>query len=240
MGLDVTVGQLSLIGAEVDDEGVALAREDFAELSAALVRAGAGPHHEPETLDAGLTYEDRVGGYGSLHHLRRMAAWLAVKRVLPPPLTYQDNTAEDAVLQSFYILHNRDLASRRQQGWLGRLLKGKSPPPAFQHLLWHSDCDGWYVPQDFERVMIDPADPADGRRGMIGSAPRLLAECQVLARAIGLPPGVDPDDYDADGPTGPASDLDDWRRYQIEAYVLSRLIRACEVSIQTGAAVVFC
>ncbi len=103
----------------------------------------------------------------------------------------------------------------------------------------HSDCEGYYLPQDFERVVVD-ASNADGSLQMIGSAPRLLAECRTLAEAIGLPPDIDPDDEDEVEPTPDQIRTQPWRAYPIEAYVLNRLIRACQASIESGAAVVFC
>ena len=66
------------------------------------------------------------------------------------------------------------------------------PKPKFQHLLWHSDAEGFYLPRDFEDVILDTAEPQrEGIGYMVGSSVRLLAECRELAGLISLPDDVD-------------------------------------------------
>lgn len=43
------------------------------------------------------------------------------------------------------------------------------------HLVWHSDCEGWYIPDDFH-------SPVEVGTGWIGSSARLLAELRELNR----------------------------------------------------------
>jgi hypothetical protein len=66
------------------------------------------------------------------------------------------------------------------------------PPPAtppWQHLAVHSDCEGYFVPLDFPRVLDGGADLV-GR--FLGSAVRVRAECEQLADLHGFPLVRDP------------------------------------------------
>jgi len=61
--------------------------------------------------------------------------------------------------------------------------------PPFQHIARHHDCDGYFVPVDFPRV-LDGGDELVGR--FLGSAVRLRAECEDLADLHGFPLLRDP------------------------------------------------
>lgn len=111
-----------------------------------------------------------------------------------------------------------------------------NPAGPFEHLVHHSDCDGYYVPVDFAQVIV--SDSLAG--GYLGSSVRLLAELRRIAGFLGLPEDLDPDSqevFDAyDAQPRPA---DGWHRYGVESYVSLQLIRAAKHSIATGAAVAF-
>jgi hypothetical protein len=244
MGLDVTAGYLSDIAHE-DEEALEDPRPDFQALSDAVVAVGLKPHLEPETLPTDRIYAERVGGYGSLHYARRLAAWLALERRLPPPLLMGGEAGKDPVLQTFYNAHHLGIMPRRPISLSERLLgwafrRQALPPstPPYEHLIVHSDCEGYYLPQDFERVIM-LADAEDARLQMIGSAPRLLAECRTLAEAIALPDDFDPDADEPAEPTPAERAAEPWRAYPVESRVLSILMQACRASIENGAAVVF-
>ncbi|MFG3093927.1 hypothetical protein [Streptomyces sp. NPDC048202] len=110
------------------------------------------------------------------------------------------------------------------------------PPGPFDHLVHHSDCEGYYVPIEFDHVIVDKAVPG----GYLGSSVRLLAETRRLAEALGLPEDLDPDSEevfdaaDADEPTA-----EGWQRYGVESYVCLQLLRAARLSVSTGAAIAF-
>jgi len=57
------------------------------------------------------------------------------------------------------------------------------PAGPFDHLIYHSDCEGYYVPADFLQVIIDERLAG----GQLGSSVRLLAETRYIAAALGLP-----------------------------------------------------
>lgn len=214
MGLNMVVGIL----ADAEDEYADMVRTDFAVIQEFLDRVGAGPWAEPD-LDAEDVLEGEMHGYSGLHTVRRLAAHLAVDRSLPEPLKDAHRATDDPVLTDLYAA-----------------LPG-APAGPYDHVIHHSDCEGYYVPVDFERVIVD--DRLAG--GYLGSSVRLLAECQRIAAALGLPEDLDPDSeevfeaYDAEAPA-----TEGWRRYGVESYVCLRLIHAAKHSIATGAVIAFC
>ena len=240
MGLDIAVGLLARAVAEGEEDEAADWDEAFDELNALLGEAGHEPHREPRSISDDLYFEAQMWGYSGLHRLRRLAAWHALERRLPSPLRPDDDQTEDAVLERLNSWIDRQRIEPAQ-GLIGRLLgrgRGKAP---FQHLLWHSDCEGFYLPRDFQDVIVAADIP--GRRGadeMVGSSVRLLGECRVLARAIELPEGIDPEDEALlDAAEAPGTDGPLWQRYGVEAFCLARLIRGCERSIAAGGVLAF-
>lgn len=61
--------------------------------------------------------------------------------------------------------------------------------PPFQHIAMHRDCDGYFVPLDFPRV-LDGGEALVGR--FLGSAVRVRADCEALADLHGFPLLQDP------------------------------------------------
>lgn len=214
MGLNVVVGIL----AEADDEYADDVRADFAAVRQLLVRAGAPPWSEPE-LNEQDVLEGDMGGYSGLHTVRRLAIHLAETSVLPDPLPEASRAAEDPLLKEAYA---------KRPG---------EPAGPFDHLIYHSDCEGYYVPVDFGPVIVDESLVG----GHLGSSVRLLAETRRIATVIGLPEDLDPDSeevFRAWEARTPATE--GWRRYGIESYVCLRLIQMAKHSIATGAAIAFC
>ncbi len=140
MGLGLEVGILADL-KEADEEGFAHYKEQFGILNQVLSNAGLGPHVEPEELDE--VFSCSMYGYGGLHYLRRFGAYLALGRPAPPP--GDKEAANDPVLY-------RDYWHRFSTG---ERLK-------YQHLIIHSDAEGFYVPLNFERVLVTTAFPLIG------------------------------------------------------------------------------
>lgn len=112
----------------------------------------------------------------------------------------------------------------------------ESDPHAFDHLIHHSDAEGFYAPVDFAPVLQDRTVVG----ALVGSAPQLLAECHELALALGIDPGADPESEDVyNAVDGNVEDPRGWESYAVETYTCLQLIRAAQASLQTGAAVVF-
>ncbi|MFF4542413.1 hypothetical protein [Streptomyces aureus] len=110
------------------------------------------------------------------------------------------------------------------------------PPGLFDHLIHHSDCEGYYAPVDFNHVIVDKKAPG----GYLGSSVRLLVETRRLAEALGLPEDLDPHSeevFEATDAEEPANE--GWQRYGVESYVCLQLLQAAKLSIATGAAIVF-
>lgn len=229
MGLAIEVGYLAdLLGN--DAEGADQFRDDMARLNEYLESAGLPPHHEPEMCEV---FSCDMYGYSGIHYLRRVAAHLDLIGKLPSP--GGEDASKDDVMEQYYRL-----ARQSRPGLLQKLL-GRAPRRGtFDHLLVHSDAEGYYLPQDFSSVLFPP--PGFEIPGsMIGSSVRLLDECKRLALALQLPLGLDPESeevWKATESQGRGDLL--WQRYGIESFVCLRLYTACERSIRQKAAVVFC
>lgn len=247
MGLDIAVGVLKLERQQgADDADLAAYAEQFQLLNAVLAEAGLPPHQEPSEVSE--TFEAQMYGYIGLHTVRRLAAWVEIEGRLPPEHGRDLSDDEDPAVGELNSRLTQYYNSRRspapRSGWLGRVLKSKNqsvPKPSFQHLLWHSDAEGFYVPQRFEDVVFDMSpEPRPGVGGMIGSSFALYDECARLAEKIELPADIDPESDELwELADNPAIDGPPWRQFGVEAFCLARLVRAARLSIATGAAVVF-
>lgn len=225
MGLTISVGLGTEVREEGDDETLAYLQDQFEAINDLLESFGLPPHREPYELEAGRTLNLDMYGYSGVHYLRRAAAHLALEEQLPSP--GDEEASADPVLADYYELYDANLA------------EGKAGGMRFQHLIIHSDAEGYYLPVEFDEVLH--ADPSLEVAGdLIGSARRLLAECLELAAALELPHDLDPESdevWEAADSQGEGEAK--WQRYGIESHTCLALIRACRASIETGAAVVF-
>jgi hypothetical protein len=156
MGLNMAVGIL----ADDDDEYAEMVRADFTVIRELLDLAGARPWDEPELDERDAAWFE-MWGYSGLHTVRRLAVHLAENASLPEPRESRDAT-DDPLLRKAYA----DLPG--------------DPAGPFTHLIHHSDCEGYYVPVDFEQVIVDE---------------RLGACCRVIPASTSTtdyraPPGV--------------------------------------------------
>ncbi len=236
MGLTLSVGVLAEQMAVEDEEAVKHFHEEFAKVNRALRASGLPEHHEPEDLGAADPLEMDMYGYVGLHYLRRIAAHLAAGNPVPPP--GDKDAAEDPVLKRYYAsLDERPTAPRR--GLFRRRVEEQVLAPEFEHLINHSDAEGFYVPIEFERVIVDTWGMGL-TGGMLGSTQKLLKECEALARALGVPLDLDPDSEElCDAPQHQGQGDAQWKRYGVEAFTCSRLRHACQVSLKLGAALTF-
>jgi hypothetical protein len=167
MGLALEVGILADL-KKADAEGFAYFKEQFGILNQVLSDAGLKMHVEPEELDE--VFSCGMYGYGGLHRLRRVGAYLALDMPIPPP--GDKEAAKDPILQREYW-----------DGFIaGERLK-------YQHLITHGDAEGFYVPIDFEGPLVAIDTPLLG--GSLGSTQQLRAECRELASILGVPAGMD-------------------------------------------------
>jgi hypothetical protein len=192
--------------------GIPVNRSVLADINAALAEAGLPPHQEPDGGIAPASFD--LGPPESLHALRRVGAHLSVGRDLPPPA--RANGPEDLVL------------ARRYRG-AGRFDRGPLP---FAHLIDHADDGGYYVPVDFPEPLL-------AGDGLLGSSHQLLAECDALAAALGIPGDLDPDADALWAALDGAGGDELWERYGLESFACVRLLAAARHSVRTGAVLAF-
>ncbi len=242
MGLAIAVGWLALAARE-EEEDLDLLRRSYDLLNEVLIEAGMERHHEPLDVPDDQIFEAEMWGYGGLHAIRRLAAYHACEGRLPPHAIYEDYP-EDPMTERLNedLLRNRKPGGWLSRGVLRRWLSRGERSGRFEHLMLHSDCEGFYLPRDFEHVIFDRAVPQrEGVGGMVGSSTRLLDECKELASLIVLPEDIDVEaDELWENAENPPADGMPWQVYGVEAFGLARLIRGCELSIRSGSALVFC
>lgn len=220
MGLALEVGILADLKT-ADPEGYEYFQSQFAMLNALLADNDLPTHNEPEDVPI---FGCDMYGYSGLHYLRRLAAHLLVNGVAPDPCT--DRPTDDPVFEACY----EEIATMQD---------ARSPEEKrFDHLLCHSDAEGFYIPIEFEEVMFDFNEL--GIAGdQVGSSIVLARECTSLANTIGLPTDIAPGDAALNDNCEKQGEGTGWRRYGIESYACIHLLGAARHSIETGAAIVF-
>ncbi|SEM39467.1 hypothetical protein [Nonomuraea pusilla] len=227
MGLDI------MVGTRIDGDGP---RKELSLVQDALAAAGLPAWHEPEP--AGSARRDyEMWGYGGLHELRRLAAHRAATGALPKPLGDSTRATADPLLAAEYV-HGPRHAVAVSAGPGGPRVIGSPGDAAggFDHLVHHSDCDGYYVPVDFAPVLVDERITG----AYVGSSQRLLEECRGLAALMELPEDLDPwSDEMEEAVEDPLPGGAAWRRHGVAAFTCLQLIAAARHSVGTGTAIVF-
>ncbi|MCA9943689.1 MAG: hypothetical protein KC449_09425 [Anaerolineales bacterium] len=233
MGLGLEVGLLAFLKVH-DPEGFDIYQKQFEYLNLILEEQGLPIHNEPTTLkNTQKTWSCDMWGYTGLHNLRRIAAHLVFNNQLPGPIAENIRASQDNMLKKYYDSLSQQSSTSK---WKQLFSKPIQLNLQFQHLLIHSDAEGFYLPVDFEDVIQNKAIFG----GAVGSSYRLLNECNFLANKLELPLDMD---HEAealwDAADTPESGQELWQRYGVESFTCLRLIRASEVSIKLGAALVF-
>ena len=216
----------------------------MAKLNGVLATAGLAPHDEPIEV---AVHSTGMYGYSGLHYLRRCAAHLHYSGELPSPLKEGQQPTDDELL----IRYGEKFVSENAESQPGTLAAPSSRN--FDHLIMHSDAEGFYIPQPFERVLI----ANDQAYGWVGSSQKLQSECARLAGALELPPDLlnDPESaalLDAvakgrkEGVGGwrlfapKPNAIPAWHTHPIAALMCAKLYCFTGYSIQSNAALVFC
>lgn len=218
MSFALEVGLLADL-KDADEEAFESQLEQFAIINKVLGANGLREHVEPQELEYPAYIHSENGfGYRQLHNLRWIAVRLALGKAVP--IHSNDDAHKDPVLKEYYSRFER-----------GETLK-------FQHLIVHSDAEGYYVPVDFERVILAVDLPLAG--GWLGSTQRLQAECVELAEVMAAygAPGEVPKSlfgriaakWEQRGKPQP---------FAVEKFVCERLLAACEASLLSKAAICF-
>ncbi|HZF66490.1 MAG TPA: hypothetical protein VEZ47_00425 [Gemmatirosa sp.] len=249
MALTLTVGLLADLVAQGEDDDATFLRDELALVASAFEEAGLPAHREPERLpDGQAPWACDMPGYAGLHALRRVAAHLDLVGKLPLPLADDEEPTEDPMLAAYY----GDADDETPPEVAALVERHEDTPRTFEHLVFHGDSEGYYLPVDFEEPGFllggdDPdeeeadadAEPLVAGGGIVGSSVRLEAECRRLAAALGVPADLTLDDrtlahaveYPGAGPG--------WQRYGVEVYSCVALLEACERSRTLRSAIVF-
>ena len=237
MGLAVTVGVLADLLAH-DAEGTALVEGELKAVNAALREAGYRAHKEPRKTDP---WSADGYGFSGLHALREVAALLAENQSLPRDKTITGRETRAAERHFAEILER--VLDAPKPGFLGRLFGGAEPKlPAYAHVAFHSDSQGYYVPIDF-KVPIVPGEMEENSKHLwpLGSSQRLFEETSRIARALEVP---DEMEFEDPGLQRWLEGVDDppevpWQAQPIAAYTCLMLREAARRSVATKAAVHF-
>ncbi len=215
MGIGVTVGILAdmlKLRAQGEEDAYDDRVEDFRTINQILARRGLPLHNEPENIE--VWSRDLFSAFG-LQELRRVAAHIDRTGRLPPP--NDNDRGGDEILDEYYET-------------------AEEKPGKFDHLIMHSDCDGYYIPIDFPHVLYCSEEP-DFPYESLGSSQRLLAECRRVADELQIPSGLTGIDIHKLGLDSASESTTGWKRYYAESYVCVSLIEASEQSIRAGAAI---
>ncbi|GAA3993046.1 hypothetical protein GCM10022247_10390 [Allokutzneria multivorans] len=137
-------------------------RDHLRAINELMASEGLPPHHEP-TVHGAATTRDRMGGvpYSFTHYLRRAYARACEEPDEPlEPVAEGEDPAHDAAVEDLSLTFEC-------------------------HLLCHSDCEGYYVPIDFDDVLF-PDDELGLPGGMVGSSQALLRELVYVAPHLGI------------------------------------------------------
>lgn len=215
MGLAVSVGNLAWCLKEGHDEDAELIREELAEVNRVLKANSRPKHVEPEALPPLRDRSEAAGvgqPYSYLHYLRRAVAFArqAPADFTPAPAGYDPD--KDPRIDDELSLHMDS------------------------HLICHSDCEGYYVPQDFPEPLYDDGDDLPG--GILGSSQQALAELVQVAPLIGIKLRAGKLS-DAEAARVAADCRAGAHPYGVERYVWLRLFERFRLSVEYGAAVSF-
>ncbi len=230
MGLSLEVGMLADL-TENDPESETDFRECLASLNKYLESIGLDAHREPEECEV---WSAQMYGYSGLHYLRRLAAHVDSSGDFPTPGDAE--SSKDPVLNRYF-----EDVDRPRPGLLQRIMSRRTRfARRFDHLIVHSDAEGFYLPADFSDVLISPPEFAIPG-AMVGSVPRLLDELTRLAVLLEIPDTLDAQSdalWDAAEQSQGVGDAR-WQQYGVESFSCVVLREGCRHSLRTGAALVF-
>ncbi len=170
MGLCISVGIKAYVKIN-DSEDFAFYLKVFEEINKVLKENGLPEYHEPEDLPEMVMIDEQPSvayynsfSYSFIHYLRRFyARSVADPDWIPTLVAEGENPWEDeAVIDELAMLSS--------------------------HLLCHSDCEGYYLPVDFDEVIFDFDKVIFDEEGedripgnMLGSSYALLKELKFIA-----------------------------------------------------------
>jgi hypothetical protein len=213
MGVGVSVFELADLMVN-DTEGAKWFRESLAKVNEVLAENGLPLHVEPEKLPpmrrrSACNYFP----YSYIHHLRRAYAHIINKpNWTATPMPEGEDPTKDPVLdKELYV--------------------------GLSHLLCHSDCEGIYLPIEFDEPIVDDKKLNRIPGGLMGSSYRLLDELNVIAPKLGIRlEGGHLSDSEADKIN---HESDSQKGLYIEKIVWISLFEAARLSIEYKTAIYF-
>ena len=244
MGLSVQVGYLADKIANDPDKASAFL-VDFDAINAVLIAKGLPTHQEPTDCE---TWSRDVWGYDGLNPIREVAGMLYLNQAIPRDVVIDGAQTHNAdALQKTFFEH---VSGKGQMTMLGRafrsVFKAKEKPklPPYIHLVVHSDCDGLYVPIDFELPIVQSGrNKQTEHLWPMGSVFRLEQDVNELARYLEIPADLKSTDEDTIkqywNEPNLSADAPLWQAQMNAAENCLILREACEMSLRTGAAIQF-
>lgn len=231
MALALQTGVLAQLYTEDETQYIAIQKE-LNQVGDFLNKNGvAHTFQEPTQLPNDRIWSTDMYGYSGLHYLRRVAAYLFLEKRLPPPGDWSSSN-DPILVQYFEQYFGGNITTLTKQ-----FLTRKKVFP-FEHLIIHSDTDGYYFPIDFQRVIVTNDSELCG--GFIGSTYRLIEELQQLTQVLQLDLNRTIDDialYDAAENQGNGSEL--WEQYGVESFTCLKLYKGCLESIENRCVLAF-
>lgn len=209
MGLSITSGILADF-SENEPEGYEAYKIEFEQLNKLLELNGYKPHIEPSKLGVDSIH---VGGfpYSFLHYLRRFFAYyMNDEDWVVKPFDTELDPANDPIVEEESSMF-------------------------YSHLLVHSDCEGYYIPIDFEEVIFD-TDEITVPGAMVGSSFGLLADLKSIAEKLGVELN---EKLEVQNKEDLYKTIDDQGDFWIEKMVWLTLFEAANYSITNKTAIVF-
>jgi hypothetical protein len=201
---------------DCDPDGFKYWKKRFADLAKVTKAKGVTGYKEP--VDGEYWWAQLVPSDG-VAYLQRAAWCLWRNKPLPKP-----GTIDDGIL--------RNMAEYLADWYGSTNKKGQS----FEHLCFHPADRGFWIPVDFENVLL----VEQKYEGCLGSSVRLLKELESLAEALSLDLTLDHDDKKIwAARDNPGKGKAKWQKYGIESFNCLRMYRACQKSIELGAAICF-
>jgi hypothetical protein len=219
MSVSITVGWLDEM-RRCDEDGFARYQAFFVDVAKMLSAKGLPGYVEPENL-AGQGCGWQVFPPNGIAHLQRLAVYLWQKEKWPTPGTEDmGNPFADEEIEFAYEDCYTDETGANSKG------------QRFNHLVCHSCRDGYWLPVDFDQVIV-----AAGVQ--YGSSVRLLLELEDIAAMLQMPLDLDPRQREVENLTrfGSRTSETPWQKYGIEAYSCVLLHHAATASIKLRAAI---
>jgi hypothetical protein len=212
MGLAIQVGMLAYFN-ENDPEGADWLRESIDLVNEVLGENGLPTHLEPEILN--ISSRTSWGfSYSWIHHLRRFyARSIDDPDWIPTPTPSDEDPADDDVLDNEMYMFD-------------------------SHLICHSDSQGFYLPIDFDEIIVDDKKQERIVAGFLCSSYRLRDELVAIAPKLGI---ILEDKHLTEAEaTKIAKDSQSQQGLWIEKIVWISLFEATRLSIEHKTAICFC